>query len=546
MSSVSSTTGSSVITALNAGSGVDTGTLITSLVSASYDPKSAALKTREAANTAKISALGTLSASIDSFSSALGTLISSGTLFSQPTTSNDKVLTATAKAGAQVGNLSAQLIVKQVAQAQSLVSGYYANPGAAVGTGRMTLTVGGKDYALAIDSPNNTLAGIARAVNAANSGVTASVVTDANGSRLTFKGATGAANNFTLTAGSDADAGLQALAYPGSGMTKAQDAQDAIVRMDGVDVTRATNTIDDLVDGVTLKLVSAAPTETVTLGGERPTAAIKQGVADFVAAYNELKGQLDGALSATGTANEDGSTGPGALYGNSGIRQMQVQLARLTSTVLNSGGGPQTLAEIGVSTNRDGTLSLNDDVLARALATSPDGVEAMFNPTQHASSSLIKITSAMGAAKPGTYQLTNIKAGTDTTAGSGIIAGVAGVTTGTRLYAATLSKAAGLVIEASGDVASATVTVDLGLGGALKAIRDQLQATGGVFATLKSQFGAETSTLAAERTKIEQDQSDYKDRLTTQFSAMNSHVSAFKATQEYLKQQIAAWNKSDD
>lgn len=653
-SATSASGGSAILNALNANNGIDTGALVTNLVAATYDPKTAAVTAEQTTNTAKISSLATLTAGIDSFATALNTLISGGTLFTQPTSSNSSVLTATSKAGAQIGNLSAQLSVRQVAQAQSLVSGYFASSGAAVGTGALTIATGATSVNVTIDSTNNTLAGVARAINASKAGVTASVVTDANGARLTLKGATGAANafsitpaagsdpalsglafgvtgmtvsgaavvspaftdtaaspigqgtmtlavgsqtatltidssnnslqglrdqinnsglgltaaivtdssgarlsitdgsgnppNFTLTPAASAQAGLQRLAFPqGStgGMTKAQSAQDAIVRMDGVDITRASNAIDDLIDGVTLNLVSASPTETVSLTATRPTDAIKQAVGDFVAAYNEMKQQIDTASAASVVA-ADGSSAPGPLYNNSAIRQMQTMLARLPSTVLSTGGGPSTLAEIGVSTNRDGSLSLDSSLLTKQLATYPDAVEAMFNPTQHASDPLIKITSAMGAAKPGTYQLTNIVAQTSSHSASGTIGGVAGITTGSALYASVTSPASGLVIQAAGDVASATVTVDLGLGGALQAIRDSLRSTGGVLDGLSSQLTTEKSNLTDELSKISSDSQNYRDQLTSQFSAMSTRVAAFKATQSYLQQQIDVWTKSNN
>lgn len=651
-SATAASSGSSILTALSANNGIDTASLVTSLVGATYGTKTAAVTVKETANTAKISSLATLSNGIDAFASALSSLISGGSLATQPTSSNSAVLTATAKAGAQIGNLSAQLSVRQVAQAQTLASGYVASSSTTVGTGTLVIGSGAMNYAVKVDSTNNTPAGIARAINASGAGLTATVVTDANGARLSIKGATGTANAFTITPGPDADAGLSALAFGSSGMTvsggsvvspaladstaaalgegkltlatgqgsatltidstnntldglvaqingaglgvtasivsdangarlsitdgsgsapdftlkpasdaalglvrftyppaadgmtRAQTAQDAIVRVDGIDVSRASNAIDDLVEGVTLNLVSASPAETITLGSTRPTAAIKQAVTDFVAAYNELKQQIDVA-TAVSVADADGNVTAGPLYNNSAIRQMQTQLSRLTSTALNTAGGPSTLAEIGVATNRDGTLTLDDAQLTKQLAAYPDAVEAMFNPTQHASSPLVKITSAMGATKPGTYKLTNIVAQKDGRSASGSIGGLPAVTTGPRLYASVSSAASGLVFEPTGDIAEATITVDLGLGGALKAIRDTLRASGGVLDSLSTQLSGEKKDLADQKVKISDQAELYRDRLTTQFSAMSTRVAAFKATQSYLEQQIAVWTKSD-
>lgn len=654
-SATSSTNGSAILTALGSGSGVDSASLVAGLVSATYDPKAAVLTAKDTANATKISSLATLSNGIDGFASALNSLISGGTLFTQPTSSDATVLTASAKAGSSIGNLAASIEVRQTAQAQTLSSPYFASASAPIGQGKLMLAVGNSLATITIDPSNDSLSGLARTINAANSGtsptgVSAQIVTDANGARLVLKGQTGAGNGFRLQADANAAGGLAKFNYGGSPMTaagtnvtstyfadatgtpvgqgtltlttasgtatltidssndtlqgladqisnagvgltasvstdangsylvvgsadggapgftlapdagaqaglqrfaygtapaqmtQAQSARDAVVRMDGVDLTRASNTIDDLIDGVTLTLVAAKPGTSIALGSTRPTTAIGQAVQDFVSAYNELKTQIDTA-TASAANSSDGTAG--ALYGNAGVREMQRQLARLTSTALTSGPGPKTLAEIGVSTNRDGTLSVDQGALTKALTAYPDQVEAMFNPGQRSDNPLIKIGSAMGAVKPGTYTLTGVTAATDSTSAQATIAGKPGVSTGGKIYASVTSPASGLVIEPQGDVASATITVDLGLGGALQAIRDLLRNSGGALASLGTQLATEKTNLATQRTKMQDAESAYKDRLAAQFGKMDTRVAAYKSIQSYLEQQVAVWTKAD-
>jgi len=550
-SSTSSTTGSSILTSLGAGSGIDTDALVTGLVSASFDPKDSALKTKEDANTAKISSLGTLTGGIDAFANALQQLVAGGTLKSQPSTSDSSVVTATAQNGTNISSLSAQIEVRQVATAQSLVSPYLASTTTAVGLGGLTLTTGtgasARTFNITVDASNNTLAGLATAINATNtgttpSGLTASVVTDANGARLVVKGQTGSANSFTITAnGADPDLSRFTSTGTGAQMTQAQPAQDAIIRMDGVDTTHTTNTVTDLIAGVTLNLVSAKPGTTITLGVTRPTDAITQAVNDYVSAYNSLKSEID-----TATAIGSGGTGQGPLYGNSAIREMQRQLQKITSTALSSyPNGPQTLAEIGVSTGQDGTLSVDANKLAKALSAYPDAVEAMFNPTQRSSSPLIKITSAMGSTKPGTYTLTNITVGSPSTSMVDGVAFLPSSSDPNGMMASVLSDAAGLSIQPQGNVASATITVDAGISGILQGIRDSLRANGGILDSLGDSLTAEKKTLADNRTRLENLESAYKDQLTAQFTRMQTQVASYKSIQSYMTQQIAAWsNKS--
>ncbi len=541
----------SIAGTLGVGSGIDTASLVDKLAAAAKEPKDLAVKARETSNSARISSLATVSNALSSFSTALTTLVEGGTLSTQPTSSDTSVLAAKAQPGARIATLSARVEVTQLATAQSLVSGYSANAGAAIGQGSITLAVGGQSADIVVGADNDSLTGLARSINAAGLGITASVVTDANGARLALKGATGAAAAFTLTPAAGTATGLAAFAYPAAGdpaqgMTLAQAGQDALLKIDGVSVARGSNTIEDLLPGVTLELKDAKPGSAVTIGATRPTAALTQAVNDVVAAYNELMGILKTETTAGTTTDADGKTvATGALKGEGALRDMKRQLAALTSTKLNSGGGVATLAEIGVVTNRDGTLTVNKSRLEATVAADPAGVEAMFNPGQYSSNPLIQITSPMGRAKPGTYEVKDVTAQTGSTSAQGSIGGVAAITTGDGLVASVKSPASGLVIKPLGSVASGTITVDIGIAGALKAIKDMLLADGGGLTATKSRYTTETKTIAADRTKITDADTTLRNRLTKSFSAMDSRVAAYKATQSFLEQQVKVWTNSD-
>ncbi|WP_420141871.1 flagellar filament capping protein FliD [Sphingomonas sp.] len=533
----------SIANSLGVGSGIDIPTMVNGLVSATYDPKIAAQTAKETANSAKISTLATLRNSLSTFSTALNTLVGGGTLKTQPTSSDSSVATVALRSGASIGAMSAQIEVRQLAQPQSIVSAHVASSTAAIGKGTMTLSVGGSPKTITIDDGNNSLAGLARAINAAGAGVTATVVTDANGARLALKGGSGSANAFTLTADAGADPALATFTYGDGGdeMTLAQAAQDAILRRDGIDMARPSNTIDDLIEGVTLTLTGAKPGTNVTIGSRRPTEAITQAVTDFVDAYNEIKAQISAATSAG-----SGGGAAGALYGHGTIKTMERQLAQLVSTTLQSGAGPQTLAEIGVSTRRDGTLAVDASKLAAALKDHPDSVEAMFNPQQRASSPLVTISSPMGATKPGTYTLTNLVAATGGGNASGTIDGRPGLPASDgRLYASSATAARGLIVTPMGNVASVTITVDAGLGGALQGISDAMTRSDGLLGALGTQFDGDKKRLSEARDRLEAAQTAYKDQLTANFTRMESRVAASRATQSYLTQQIAMWTRQN-
>jgi flagellar hook-associated protein 2 len=526
--------------ALGAGSGLDINALVTDLANAAKAPREALITSRETANQAKISGLAQVSSAIDSFASALTSLIAGGTLFSQPSVSDTNVFTASALPGSRLGSLSASVEVRQLAQAQTSASGTLASGTDPVGEGTLTISVGGgAGIDVTIDSTNNNLNGLAKAINDKNAGVTATVISDSNGARLVVKGRTGAANAFTLSVPGGTTSGLERFAT--AAMTTPLGAQDAIVRLDGVEVNRSTNSFSDLIAGVQIDLKSAKPDVPVSVGVTRPTAAINQGVQDFVSAYNELMNMIAEQTKA-GTGAD-----AGALRGDVGVRELQHRLSQLPTQVLSNGGtGPHTLAEIGVRTNRDGTLGVDSARLATALASDPDGVEALFNPGQSSSSPFLTIKSLSGKVAPGTYTITDVVPAAPPADASGKVNGVAMTGIGGNLVAPQGSAALGLILGVSGAVASATITIDPGLSGALQTIRDALRARDGAFAGAQDRLSKEATRIAEDREKLEASSTKYYNQLLSNFTAMDAKVSAFKATQSYLDQQIKIWTNSND
>jgi flagellar hook-associated protein 2 len=533
----------SIASTLGVGSGIDIKSLVDSLTAADRAPKDAAIKQREDLNTAKISSLAEIANGIDTFASALSGLIGGGSLFSQPSVSDTSIVSATTIAGTQLGSLSGQLEVVQLAKLQSLQSASL-DATAAVGQGDLTLTTANGSFTVTIDSSNDSLTGLAAAINAKNAGVAASIVTDSNGARLVLKGATGAANAFTLSVPAGTTSGLERFAYDpnvAAGMSLAQGAQDAIVRLDGVEVARNSNSFNDLIAGVQIDLKRAAPGSLVSLGVTRPTAAIKQAMGDFVSAYNELESIISKAISA-GQSGQDG----GALRNDLSVRELQRQLAKLPSTTLSSTGSIKTLAEIGIGTNRDGTLSLDSARLDTALAQDPGGVEGLFNPGQYSSDANVSILSAVGKAKPGTYTVTNLVPPVGSGDASGLIDGLTALAAGPNLIAPSTSKALGLILQVKGAVTSATITIDPGLGGAIQSIRDALRARSGPIANSQDQLTAEAKRIADDKDQVETRSKAYSDRLLASYTTMDMQVSAFKATQSYLDQQIKMWTSSSN
>ena len=355
---------SSIANSLGFGSGIDTKQLVTDLSNASRDPKIKRMTSLTQANQTRISALAQARSDLEGFADSLGQMISDGTLRSTPTVSDDSVLGATARAGLAADSFAATVIVNQLARAQSNYSGVVADRAAAIGTGTMTLTVGGVAKTITIGAANNSLDGLANAINASGAGVTASIIADEGGHRMILKGPTGEANGFTLET---ATPELVGFAYgSGGGMTLGQSAANAQFTIDGISFSRASNIVDDVVPGMSLTLKKAAPGQPVDIGASRPLDMIKQTVGDFVDVYNQLKKSLQAASKLSGATT--------------GLRELERELNTLVTKVLTSHGSINQLSDIGVSTTKDGTLTLDKVKLDAVLASDAGAVEGLFNP----------------------------------------------------------------------------------------------------------------------------------------------------------------------
>jgi len=358
---------SSIASNLGFGSGIDTVKLVSDLAAASRDPKMQRLDALADANKAKLSTLAQARSDLDSFADSLASLVDGGTLRSAPTTSDNSIIGVTAKAGTLLGNVNALLSIQTLARSQTSYSAQFATRLNPIGQGTLTLSVGGNSHVITIDEANDSLEGLAAAINATGSGVRASIVNDAGSFRLVLKGQSGGANAFTL----DADAGAQGglLQFTDAQLIQGQAAQDAEFTVDGVGYRRASNSIEDVIPGLAITFKKADPLSTISIAASRPTDVIRQTLDDFISVFNTLKQDVEAARKINN--------------GNLALRAFERQLNALVEQKLTSDPLVKSLSDIGISTNRDGTLTLNKVKLDAILRDSPDVVEAMFNPPRN-------------------------------------------------------------------------------------------------------------------------------------------------------------------
>lgn len=376
-----------IISSLGMGSGIDIKQLVSDLSAASRAPKVERINTQATKNAAKISAVATATSNLNNFADSLAQMITDGSLRSKATSSDDSSVSVTSRAGLSADSFNATIIVNQLARAQTAYSAIVADKSAAIGEGSMTLSMGGQNISITIDSSNNSLEGLATAINNSGSGVSASLIADDGGFRLVLKGQNGQANSFTLTADAGADANLSNFSYgAGGSMSLGQSAANAEFTVDGVAFSRASNTVDDILSGMSLSLKKVTSGQPVDIGASRPLDLLRQTVGDFVDVYNQLHKSLVTASKETGSS--------------SSLRQLESELNSLLSKVLTSHPSINKLSDLGIKSSKNGGLEIDFAKLDNLLATDSAAVEAIFNPRRdslHNSTTDIGISDALDA-----------------------------------------------------------------------------------------------------------------------------------------------------
>lgn len=363
-SASTSTPPSTLITSTGIGSGLNISSIVSSLTSAYGAAQTNQLTNQQNLLDSQVSAYGTFTSALDTLKLAVPALQDPKTLAGFTAAVADKTIaTATTTPSAVAGQYSLQvnnLATSATLTSQPVVGG----AAAAVGTGTLTIAVGATSISISIDTTNNSLSGIAAAINSAanNPGVTASIINTTGGSRLVLTGTTtGAANTITVTP-SGGDGGLASLA-----LTQTRAAQDASFSINGFAATNASNVVSNAITGVTINLLQASAAATpTTLTVSPDTTAAKASIDKFVTAVN---GVLSSIQTLTGY-NPTTKTA-GALNGNATLESFQNQLQSILGKITAGGSGAvKSLTDLGISAGTGGTYSTDETKLGNALSAS--------------------------------------------------------------------------------------------------------------------------------------------------------------------------------
>ena len=287
-----------------------------------------------------------------------------GALASMTTASSDSsIVTATAANGATAADHT--VVVNNLATTAAWYSDEVASPTTDLTPGTFTITVGsGTPTQITVGSGVDTLNDLANAINGMSLGVTANVVTDSSGSRLSIvSNSSGAAGNFTITNDSTIN------------FTQATVGQDASLTVDGIPIDSASNTVTGAVSGVTFNLVGASPGTAVDVSIQPDTNAAETAISNLVSAYNTVVGDVNNQY-AVGANNMEGP-----LAGDSTISLLQGDLLSAGAYTNGSTSGVATLADLGITMNDDGTLTLDSATLDSAVQNNFAAVQAFMQGT---------------------------------------------------------------------------------------------------------------------------------------------------------------------
>lgn len=550
MASIVSSTGAS---------GLPIDSLVTAQMQAEQQPITD-IKTKISSYNTKLSAYSTLKSGLSTFQTAVDKLATAAKFNAQSVTASDATsISATANGTAVLGNYSVS--VTQLATSQKLASPAYSSATDIVGTGKLTISFGTTgtapasftanadktDITIDITSSNNTLSGIRDAINAKNASVSASIVNDGTGNRLVITSKdTGEVNSLKISVadddGNNTDTGgLSALAYDplasSNNMTQMTAAKNALLTVDGMSISKASNTVSDVIQGVTLTLKSVTSTSnTLSVGTDTDT--IQSSVQSFVDAYNALNTSMRNLTKFVSA----GSTSNGALLGDSTARNIMVKLKSMLSASSPTATTYKTLSDVGVSMGSDGSLSLDSTKLQKAITNNVSDVAKLFSPSATSTDPQVTFLGSKDETASGTYAVNITQLGGNGVNAIGTINGVTANTTGSVLTGVIGNGSYGLQLSVTGTATGSrgTVTFSKGLAGELSSLLDGWLDTEGALTTKTDGISSSIKDLNKKADDISAKLPAIEARYRAQYAKLDALLSSLQSTSSNLTSQLAA------
>ncbi len=464
-----------ILSTIGVGSGINTTKLIDALIEADTAAERESIESGEEQNKAKISALSTVKSYLNEFNSIIDNFRSASGSGFVGSSSNTTIATFTANNKTAASETQSSLIVSTLATQHTLTGPSYSSLSATVGSGNLTIDFGtwsadptsgggqthtsnGQTQISITTSSSTTLTSLRDMINAAatdsdNDGkkdVLASIIYDGTNYMLMLKSESGAANEMKVSATSNLASTVSGVSYnynaTTSNMTQRVSGVNSAFTLDGISMTRDSNEIQDAISGFTLSLLKTSDSA-ISIKSSVDLTGIKSTIEDYVLTYNEILENFK-LLSVDDTTGA-GEDGP--LNGDSTMRSIMSSLRNLTSTAISGyESGPYYLSNLGVKTNRDGTLSFKPAQLTEQFEYNAETVRAFFEDQLTTDNENIVVK---------TYDFANTKAGTyafSTDGSTHTIGGESASKSGTE-YTVSSGNPTGIVLDVSSGTTSGNV-----------------------------------------------------------------------------------------
>ena len=523
------------------GSGLNVTQIVDSLVKAETAPIESRIQTQIDEKNAAISAYGVLAGELgklkDFAASSKGT-----TAFS--VSSNNTAVGVSVTDPTKAKAFSANISVASLASSQTLEFAGFSSKTAAINTGSIKIdfgTWGSNGFAVnsgktsqnvQVNSANNNLSSLANSLNEIE-GVNAAVTDKGDGTfSLIINSDTGAKNALRLTVTeASGDAGLAQFDTTSTNASKqVVAAADATINLNGVNITRSSNVVSDLFDGYEFRLNATTS-----------TAATVQSNIDSNVAYAktlEFVNMFNGAFSTLNALTKRGIDGEesGALVGDLTANTIQRKLRSLVSSELAGFGAKgRYLSELGIRTERDGSLSVTETDFKEAFEREPILFDVMLNSMASSDNPSVKVTHESDILQPkgGIYNFVGESGGNAATL-NGVALSGSTLADGTKNYTAISGDGTGLRLSVSGSVSSATVYYGESFFSKLESYVKDLVSSTGVLAKSEAQASTSISEYNEDKIDLEAKIEAIRQRYMAQFAAMESAVTGFKKTGEFL------------
>ncbi len=533
-----------ILSKLNIGSGMNNSEIIAALVNAEKAPALDRIERSEEQAQNKISAYSLLKSEIKAFRESIRSIKNSNAASHVGASSNTTIATFNTTGSTGSDEINSSLVVSTLASTHTLATSAYSSSGSLVGAGSLVIDFGAwsttsstndtftsnSNSSVTINTTSSTtLTQLRDSINNATDNAQASILYNGSGYVLVMKGNSGASNELRVTPSAESSSDLaNKFTYTTStkNLTLAADGVDAAFSVDGISMTRSSNTISDVFKGYELDLLATSGSA-IKISSSQNLTTIEKLLNDFIASYNIIYAGIT-AMSMQSSTGEEA----GPLSGDSLARKIQRDLRNFTSeSIKGYEDGPYTMSLLGVNTNRDGTLGLNTNTLRTTFERNPKVIDAIFKNQLTTDNADVSVKALGVNTKPGSFSVTK--------SGSNFLIDGSAMSASGSNYTSSSGDSTGMIITISdSDLSSANVYYGKSLMTLVEENLTNFLAFDGDIQNRLSGLSDNLKDLADQKLTLDERMAKLEQRFAMQYASMETAVAGLKDTGDYLTEML--------